>query len=776
MSGENDFTINGTTLVRYNGHEEDVTVPKNIRKIEDGAFYVNKDLKRIVLPNGLRTIGAEAFLGCTALKECALPKAVKTIGKNAFQYCESMKMIIPEEMADTSEPLSGELARGSIETTDKGLASLIIYQRTALWKMWLKRTVFEYPSEILKEMQAIISENGLNDKTTAGITVEFIRRHLGSLQPEQIRQILSLFDQKKCKVITEFFEEDTVKTYLAGEAVDENPIEGEARELLDEIMSETGPIDKIDNILGNNYKYLNVHYCDSKTVCSRDVLKAIIYCYAKEWKRCATKHVPMDVDGVVLGNSVEMLDDGCIVKINSKADALAASLDPDELSACLDKLIKWTQYRMFLLAWARYATEQSVQTQSDEYTGNMNGRANQQYFAENMREALMISDKHAAMQFFDRIEMLDKYAAMRNKTALELRDTVMIPDLRLDENGIRKFDTGDNVIEAGIGDDLHIRMFDTAKKKEIRSFPKKGNNPKKLASATEEFTRFKKNTEDFIRQRSEQLLRMHLSGEKESAELWKSVYLQHPVIKHLADKVVWKDNSGKTFTICEGKTIDVSAADYEPAGDIHVAHVLEMTLEEVSCWQNMLAERGLVQLFEQIWEPIMDWDAADVSDRYRDVTITTKERNRLKEDLKKRGIDVYSDEMDRTYNARTMRYEFSGYTTMHVGHHLLIDYSVDPETKDLTFASARMTGQVNEKEINAVMLEMDKTAVVSFIEKDRFERMTRERLDRFTVSQIKAFIDMAIKKKAINCRSILMDYNNEHYPGYVETEEFVLEW
>lgn len=72
---------------------EQVTLGKNIKKIEKKAFSGCKNLKKVTLSNNVATVGAESFSGCTSLKKVTLPDSVKKIGDKAFKGCKSLKNI-----------------------------------------------------------------------------------------------------------------------------------------------------------------------------------------------------------------------------------------------------------------------------------------------------------------------------------------------------------------------------------------------------------------------------------------------------------------------------------------------------------------------------------------------------------------------------------------------------------------------------------------------------------------------------------------------------------
>lgn len=77
----------GLTEIPYNAFAyssiRSVTLPDNVRTIDDQAFYYCSLLERINIPDWVRTIGDKAFYGCRNLKTIDL-NCVLSIGENAF--------------------------------------------------------------------------------------------------------------------------------------------------------------------------------------------------------------------------------------------------------------------------------------------------------------------------------------------------------------------------------------------------------------------------------------------------------------------------------------------------------------------------------------------------------------------------------------------------------------------------------------------------------------------------------------------------------------------
>lgn len=88
-----DFQMDGTTLVKYNGTSEDVSVSGSVEKIEAEAFADNDTIKNVFIGSSVEIIGASAFEGCDQLQKVMIPDSVETIEQAAFADCPSLTTV-----------------------------------------------------------------------------------------------------------------------------------------------------------------------------------------------------------------------------------------------------------------------------------------------------------------------------------------------------------------------------------------------------------------------------------------------------------------------------------------------------------------------------------------------------------------------------------------------------------------------------------------------------------------------------------------------------------
>ncbi|MDE5719026.1 MAG: leucine-rich repeat domain-containing protein, partial [Lachnospiraceae bacterium] len=92
-SAASDFQMNGTTLVKYNGTAENVSVSNQVKKIDTEAFAGNDYVRSVTLGDAVEVIGARAFSDCDNLESVTVPDSVTVIENAAFSNCPSLRKV-----------------------------------------------------------------------------------------------------------------------------------------------------------------------------------------------------------------------------------------------------------------------------------------------------------------------------------------------------------------------------------------------------------------------------------------------------------------------------------------------------------------------------------------------------------------------------------------------------------------------------------------------------------------------------------------------------------
>ena len=104
-----DFRMNGTTLVSYNGRAANVTIPEGVVSIGREAFAENSSLTSVTIPTSVISIGEGAFANCSSLASITIPSRVNSIGDWAFGGCENLTSITVDNQNRAYSSVDGVL-------------------------------------------------------------------------------------------------------------------------------------------------------------------------------------------------------------------------------------------------------------------------------------------------------------------------------------------------------------------------------------------------------------------------------------------------------------------------------------------------------------------------------------------------------------------------------------------------------------------------------------------------------------------------------------------
>lgn len=88
-----DFELNGSTLVKYSGTAQTVSIPDSVEIIGEEAFADNNTVYSVKIPGTVEKISYGAFSGCKSLSKVNIPDSVEEIGTAAFCNCSSLSEV-----------------------------------------------------------------------------------------------------------------------------------------------------------------------------------------------------------------------------------------------------------------------------------------------------------------------------------------------------------------------------------------------------------------------------------------------------------------------------------------------------------------------------------------------------------------------------------------------------------------------------------------------------------------------------------------------------------
>ena len=110
-----DFQTQGSTLVKYRGTEERVTIPDTVEVIGESAFENNQKVQFVVIPKSVKRLDAYVFWGCNNLEEVVLGKGLTAVDEYSFAGCTGLKQItIPENI----QSIDAQAFAGCVNLTD----------------------------------------------------------------------------------------------------------------------------------------------------------------------------------------------------------------------------------------------------------------------------------------------------------------------------------------------------------------------------------------------------------------------------------------------------------------------------------------------------------------------------------------------------------------------------------------------------------------------------------------------------------------------------------
>ena len=110
-----DFQTQGSTLVKYRGTEERVTIPDTVEVVGESAIENNQKVQFVVIPKSVKRLDAYVFWGCNNLEEVVLGKGLTAVDEYSFAGCTGLKQItIPENI----QSIDAQAFAGCVNLTD----------------------------------------------------------------------------------------------------------------------------------------------------------------------------------------------------------------------------------------------------------------------------------------------------------------------------------------------------------------------------------------------------------------------------------------------------------------------------------------------------------------------------------------------------------------------------------------------------------------------------------------------------------------------------------
>ena len=783
-----------------------ITIPGSVTRIGNGAFWECSSLTSvailegvtsigrttfsscsrltsITIPGSVTSIGDNAFSGCSSLTSITIPNSVTSIGDNAFSDCNSLTSItIPDSDCQIGRDSFGHsLPKGLISCikglymhfTDGALKKYVLNE--SVWpeldpdlqiEIFIARSskslhssyaaVVCDPDSLGKKILARITEKASAKECDAAASfltvfgeaeasVDLARQLYSALKP--------LKNAKKALKVIE--KNDLLYAKLNGEA-ETSIFVGSSRDAADVLQSEKKSLQSVTAVLK---EYYSLESSELPKLSFADGTQA------PDW-----------VLAYLLSAHEEMQKDrygSFVVSANDKkpgvcegAQKMLALLDPASLQTALLTIADWYlglsgRSKKMYLAYpiCRYADDDTMNEllkRAPKWHSSVSG--NDAPPLATFRKACIYSNCRSVITFADKYGDLDDYAAIRSTDAQTIRDTVLA-DFGFDADGKKVYDLGGTSVVVTLEKNCTPSLFDTKAGKTVKSIPKRNNDEALVAAASKDFSELKKNIKKVIKNRFTQLFSDFRTGTEQKAENWKKAYMDNPLLRTVANIIVWKQED-KTFILKDTQAICVDRTPYTIGeAPILVAHPMEMTQSELLAWQAYFVDNALKQPFEQIWEPVIRPEDVH-EDRYTGVSIPYfRFLNQEKHGIFVEDFDFHADiqiSFAECY-AEVERLDGTG-------------HSISPndgfEVKNFSF-------EKYSRQVNHIVAYLDKSTLYDRIVHD--DVSVAQYLKNLTLAQTTKFIELAAQNNCTNVSAILLAYKNEHFADFNPMSEFTLE-
>jgi hypothetical protein len=730
-------------------------IPKTVKAIGDDTFRDWRGLASITIPEGVTGIGDSVFRGCKSLASIILPESITNIGKEAFEGCTSL--IEMDNML--------LLIRNGCNVE----ATTIVWLLENLWKeSWhLKETAEVYLTKKAKAINEICESRFLTDcDRSVDVMIGLIETYknkppalkkmadFAMICGDQLskEKLLALYEAlkkvgaKPAAVILEKAVQSETDLGVEGAVV--HPIETICLERFNETL-----VDRDLKAYGLSPKlFTGVRYQGTETLAPEFVMKCAILPYMQKLKELPTS--------VSLSSFIW-------VELDPQIDEIASVLEREDLQQLLDRLISEVdllRIPRFLIPYCRFGSGKQMNSLASLGRQWKDGfqygdRGTRGIIV--MRGAMLLNESREAIILSEKWHLLDEYARRMGTTADILRDTVLT-EFDLDADGSKRYDLGNAMIVASPREDLTVHLFNETTGKNVRLLPTKGADPEKLSIASEDLADLKKNIKNAVKSKVNKLKEDFVSASESRASDWKTSYTQNYVLKRIASLLVWQWNLNTTTSrfmlLMDGSFIDCSGQPVEVNDEVTIclAHPVELPIDELECWRELLAQKQIAQPFVQIFEPVIDMDPAVVSEHYEGVELPLY----LLKGLSREGVKLeYGRDDDYAYleligHAVRAGVDYDDRRSLYVIPSLAYDHIVK-------LRNVRING--TRRAVNHEVYAMDKALISNRV---RYGDIAAVQAVShvITAKTIEHLIDVSIKAQQMECTAWLMNYKNDHFP------------
>ncbi|MFB4319624.1 DUF4132 domain-containing protein [Actinomadura sp. 21ATH] len=204
-------------------------------------------------------------------------------------------------------------------------------------------------------------------------------------------------------------------------------------------------------------------------------------------------------------------------------------------------------------------------------------------------------------------ERIEEVAADLGLAREELADR-LVPELGLDPDGSMVLDYGPRRFTVGFDEQLkpYVRDGDGRLRKSLPK-PNADDDPALAPAAYQRFAELRKGVakvaEDQVRRLENAMVRGRSWPEAE----FRRLVVGHPLLWHIARRLVWIDGSGTAFRVAEDRTF--ADVEDEPlvlpgTAEVRIAHPVHLGGKGTAAWSELFADYEILQPFPQLGRPV----------------------------------------------------------------------------------------------------------------------------------------------------------------------------
>lgn len=215
-------------------------------------------------------------------------------------------------------------------------------------------------------------------------------------------------------------------------------------------------------------------------------------------------------------------------------------------------------------------------------------------------------------------EAFAEAARLRGVSVDELGDRV-VPELGFSAARTHVFGCGGRTVQATIGLDFKLKLFDLSKGKSIASLP--ARTPDSVAGELKEL---RATLRDVAKAQSRRLENLMVQQRRWPVSDWTGLFLEHPVMTPFGVLLVWgaydeRNNLVTTFRACEDGVLTSytgERVELEEAYSVGIVHPLELEEPQWMRWMDSLTAIDAKAPFQQLDRPVVTVEPQQVDHRF----------------------------------------------------------------------------------------------------------------------------------------------------------------